>query len=102
TNSGDFPLGSGKSGSASGADAFVSRIDTSVQSATALGHFGTLLGGSASDLSNSIATDSESNTNVYRETASTDFLKHSSLKPNLNHKMDVFVANLLHTAIMEL
>src|SRR5437667_9553828 len=84
TNSGDFPLGSGKSGSASGADAFVSRIDTSVQSATALGHFGTLLGGSASDFGTSIATDSQSKTYVVGETAYTDFPKHSPCQPNLN------------------
>src|SRR5207245_1761132 len=97
TNSGDFPLGSGKSGSASGADAFVSRIDTSVQSATALGHFGTLLGGSASDFGTSIATDSQSNTYVVGETASTDFPKHSPLQPNLNGTTDAFVAKLVPT-----
>src|SRR5438477_473114 len=97
TNSGDFPLGSGKSGSASGADAFVSRIDTSVQSATALGHFGTLLGGSASDFGTSIATDSQGNTYVVGETASTDFPKHSPLQPNLNGTTDAFVAKLVPT-----
>src|SRR5439155_275203 len=80
TNSGDFPLGSGtpiQSGLAGGIDAFISRIDTSVQSATAPGHFGTYLGGSANDFGTSIATDAQSNTYVVGETASGNFKTQS-------------------------
>src|SRR5207247_2420856 len=83
TNSGDFPLGSGtpiQSGLAGGIDAFISRIDTSVQSATAPGHFGTYLGGSANDFGTSIATDAQSNTYVVGETASGNFKTQSPLQ----------------------
>src|SRR5207253_7898884 len=83
TNSGDFPLGSStpiQSGLAGGIDAFVSRIDTSVQSATAPGHFGTYLGGSANDFGTSIATDAQSNTYVVGETASGNFKTQSPLQ----------------------
>jgi uncharacterized repeat protein (TIGR01451 family) len=97
TNSGDFPLGSGNFGSANGIDAFISRIDTTVQSATAAGHFGTLLGGSASDFGTSIATDSQSNTYAVGETASANFKKQSPLQPNLKGGTDAFVAKLVPT-----
>jgi hypothetical protein len=97
TNSGDFPLGSGtpiQSGLAGGIDAFISRIDTSVQSATAPGHFGTYLGGSANDFGTSIATDAQSNTYVVGETASGNFKTQSPLQ-GLKGGTDAFVAKLV-------
>src|SRR3989454_70364 len=97
TNSGDFPLGSGtpiQSGLAGGIDAFISRIDTSVQSATAPGHFGTYLGGSANDFGTSIATDAQSNTYVVGETASGNFKTQSPLQ-SLKGGTDAFVAKLV-------
>jgi hypothetical protein len=97
TNSGDFPLGSGtpiQSGLAGGIDAFISRVDTSVQSATAPGHFGTYLGGSASDFGTSITTDSLSNTYVVGETASGNFKTQSPLQ-GLKGGTDAFVAKLV-------
>src|SRR2546427_5797039 len=99
TNSGDFPLGSGtpiQSGLAGGIDAFISRIDTSVQSATAPGHFGTYLGGSANDFGTSIATDAQSNTYVVGETASGNFKTQSPLQ-GLKGGTDAFVAKLVPT-----
>src|SRR5947209_10911140 len=99
TNSGDFPLGSGtpiQSGLAGGVDAFISRIDTSVQSATAPGHFGTYLGGSANDFGTSIATDAQSNTYVVGETASGNFKTQSPLQ-GLKGGTDAFVAKLVPT-----
>src|SRR2546430_1845113 len=96
-NSGDFPLGSGtpiQSGLAGGIDAFISRIDTSVQSATAPGHFGTYLGGSANDFGTRIATDAQSNTYVVGETASGNFKTQSPLQ-SLKGGTDAFVAKLV-------
>jgi hypothetical protein len=97
TKSGDFPLGSGTpiQGFQGGIDAFISRIDTSVQSATAPGHFGTYLGGSKNDFGTSIATDSQNNTYVVGETASGNFKTQSPRQPNLNGLTDAFVAKLV-------
>jgi uncharacterized repeat protein (TIGR01451 family) len=99
TNSGDFPLGGGKTGSATGGtpDAFISRIDTTATSSTAAGHFGILLGGGASDFGTSIATDSQSNTYVVGETASNNFPRQSPFQSNLMGKTDAFVAKFVPT-----
>jgi len=99
TTSDNFPVGSGtpiQSGRAGLADAFISRIDTSVQSATAPGHFGTYLGGSSNDFGTSIATDSQSNTYVVGETASGNFKTQSPLQ-GLKGTTDAFVAKLVPT-----
>jgi hypothetical protein len=99
TSSADFPLGSGTpiQGPQGGIDAFISRVDTSVQSATAPGHFGTDLGGSANDFGTSIATDSLSNTYVVGETASGNFKTQSPLQGLKNGATDAFVAKLVPT-----
>jgi uncharacterized repeat protein (TIGR01451 family) len=78
TNSGDFPLNKPvntpiQGSLAGGIDAFVSRVDTTATSATAMGHSGTYLGGAANDFGTSIANDAQGNTYAAGETASGSF-----------------------------
>jgi len=76
-------------------DAFVSRIDTTASSTTALGHSGTYLGGSAADFATSIAADPQGNSYVTGETSSTDFLITSNaIQSALKGPADAFVSKL--------
>ena len=115
TNSPDFPLnspvntpiqscldipppGTTCNPSLTNTDAFVSRIDTTAASATAVGHFGTYLGGGGNDYGTAIATDNQGNTFVAGETASTDFPTKNPLQSGLLGGTDVFISKLTPTA----
>ena len=101
TNSPNFPHPNNpvQSTLGGGTDAFVARIDTTAASSTAPGHFSTYLGGSLNDFGTSIATDSQANTFVAGETASSDFLTvapplTTPFQGNLHPPTDAFVSKL--------
>lgn len=78
-------------------DAFVSRIDTTATTATALGHYGTYLGGGGNDYGTGIATDVQGNTYVSGETASAAPEAFPLVKPFQNVLQggtDAFVSKL--------
>jgi hypothetical protein len=79
---------------AGGTDAFVARIDTTATSATALGHFGTYLGGTGNDAGTSIALDAQNQTYVGGETFSNNFPTANPFQPALNGPSDAFIAKL--------
>ncbi|HUE53815.1 MAG TPA: SBBP repeat-containing protein [Terriglobales bacterium] len=82
---------------AGGTDAFVARIDTTATSTTALGHFGTYLGGTGNDAGTGIALDAQNQTYVGGETFSPSPSIFSSVNPfqsNLNGPSDAFIAKL--------
>jgi len=78
----------------SATDAFVSRIDTTANSATAPGHYGTYLGGGDNDYGTAIATDVQGNSYVAGETASGDFPTKNPLDGTPQGKTDAFISKL--------
>ena len=88
-------------------DAFISRIDTTATSATALGHFGTYLGGTGKDAGTSIALDTQNLTYVGGETFSLPpsiFSNANSFQSSLKGSSDAFIAKLgptLNLAVTE-
>jgi uncharacterized repeat protein (TIGR01451 family) len=99
TNSGNFPLNSSvntpiQGALAGGIDGFVSRIDTTATSATATGHSGTYLGGSADDFGTSIANDAQGSTYVAGQTASGTFATAPPVRLGPGGGIDAFVVKL--------
>src|SRR5262249_49021374 len=92
TTSPDFPTTAGAFQRATGGveDAFVTKVNAG---GTALG-YSTYLGGSGSDVGNSIAVDGAGNTYVTGWTASTDFPTQNPLQANISAGRDAFVTQL--------
>src|SRR5262249_39406458 len=73
TASSDFPHPGSPTDFAGVTDAFMSRIDTTATSPTAVGHEGTYLGGMVDDAATSVKVDTQGNTYLAGETASPNF-----------------------------
>jgi uncharacterized repeat protein (TIGR01451 family) len=97
TNSGNFPTPNNpiQAGLSGAVDAFVSRIDTTATSTLALGHYGTYLGGGASDFGTGIAADSQGSSYIVGETASGNFpTTASAIQGSPSGGSDVFLTKL--------
>ena len=97
TNSGNFPTPNNpiQAGLSGTVDAFVSRIDTTATSTLALGHYGTYLGGGASDFGTGIAADSQGSSYIVGETASGNFpTTASAIQGSPSGGSDVFLTKL--------
>jgi uncharacterized repeat protein (TIGR01451 family) len=98
TNSPNFPHPNNpvRSALSGPVDGFVARIDTTASSTTSLGHYGTYLGGNGADFATSIAADTQGNSYVAGETASTDFPTANPIQGGLagGSGSDAFVTKL--------
>ena len=106
TTSGNIPsLNSRFQGSLSGSiDAFVARIDTTATTATAVGHFGTYLGGSGSEFGTSTAADLLGDTYITGETSSNSSgtfpTTSNALQASLRGSTDAFVSKYVPLATL--
>ena len=103
---GDFPVPNNpiQAALAGPVDGFASRIDTTASSSISLGHYGTYLGGSATDFATSIASDTQGNSYIAGETGSADFPTANPIQGDINGSSDAFVTKLgatLNLAVVE-